>query len=105
MVNKVIQNIVMDLDNYTGIIPLTRKIRGNPSRESQKVKISWDDGKVDFGYTFLMPGYNTDPLWSIVVCVPNPTGTREPVWVSLARLTTFKKVVWIDIEENKSSPL
>ena len=106
MVNKVIQNVVMDLDNYTGITPLVRKIRGNPSIESKKVRIVWDDTKVDYGYTFLMPGYSGDLLWSTVVHVPNPTGlVKEPIWVSLARLTTFKKVVWIDIGENESSPL
>ena len=103
-VNKNISNIVMDLDNWSGITPLIRKIRGNPSVESRKVKIIWDDDKVDYGYTFIMPGYSGDFLWSTVVHVPNPTGeVKDPIWVSLARLTTFKKVVFVDIENEKGS--
>lgn len=98
-VNKSIENILHDIENKEKMTPspIQRKVRGKVL-PNKVVKISWDDDKVDYGYTFVMPGCEGG-FWNIAVHIEKPTGEGAPIWCTLSRLSSFRKVIWIDIQE------
>jgi hypothetical protein len=98
-VNKSIENILHDIENKEKMSPspIQKKVRGKVL-PNKAVKITWDDGEVDNGYTFIMPGCEGG-FWNMAVHITDPTGEEAPVWVTLSRLSSFRKVVWIDVSD------
>jgi hypothetical protein len=101
-VNKTIENILYDIENKETISPppMQRKVRGKVL-PNKVVKIMWDDDKVDFGYTFMMPGCGGG-FWNMVVHIENPTGESAPIWCTLSRLSSFRKVIGIYVKDESS---
>jgi len=98
-VNKTIENILHDIENKETMSPppMQRKVKGKVL-PNKTVKIIWDDGKEDFGYLFVMPGCEGG-FWNMVVHIENPTGEVAPIWCTLSRLSSFRKVLYIDIQQ------
>jgi hypothetical protein len=102
--NEELKHLIERCSIYDSIEELNlEKIKGDV-RPGNVVKIEWDDGIIDFGYIFELPGLTVPDEGNVFIHVLSPEnlggiGKSPPVFIHMYDLTTNPQVQKIIVND------